>query len=397
MIAELNYQEFGEKRSVYLDYQASTPIDSTVLDSMWPYMLEEFGNPHSASHDYGRRAAAAISIAQTQVADLVESAPEDVIFTSGATEANNLVLRGLAKGWGTGKPRYLILSTEHPSVLEPAKVLAEEGQELVQIRVTRDGLVDMEQLEAELQSGPALVSVGAVNGEIGTIQPLERISELCRFNGSLLHTDASQAVGKVPLSFYKNGIDLLTLSGHKIYGPKGIGALVITPEIRRHLKPMILGGGQQDGLRAGTLPTPLCVGLGTASRIALSCWQDEAERLSLHRDRLLKHLCVLTSDVEVNGSLSHRLPGNLNLRFTGVDALQLISELPDLAISAGSACASSNTKIRPSHVLQAIGLTDEEIRSSVRIGMGRFTVEQDLLFAANALARAVRRVRSEKI
>jgi cysteine desulfurase len=379
--------------TIYLDYHASTPIDMRVLEIMQPYLMAEFGNPHSASHAFGRRAALAVERAREQVAALIDGTPEDIVFTSGATEANNLALQGLAGGWGTGRPRFLVSSIEHASVLEPVAMLAQAGFDVVHLRVSPDGLVDLDQLELELRRGPSLVSIGAANGEVGTIQAMRRVADLCREADAMLHTDATQAVGKMPISFYDDGIDLLTLASHKIYGPKGIGALVAAPHARRHLKPLIVGGGQQGGLRAGTLPTALCVGLGAACEVAGACWKEEATRLATYRDGLMARLFASTSGVTVNGTMVHRLPGNLNLRVKGVDGLQLIASLREVAISVGSACASAGSHVTPSHVLTALGLSDEEARSSIRISLGRFTSEEDCVVAADALARAIALVR----
>jgi cysteine desulfurase len=381
------------RAGIYLDNQASTPVDERVYEAMVPFFSEEFGNPHSSSHDYGRRAASAVEVSRQHVADLVDAAPEDVIFTSGATEANNLVLRGLSGGWGTGQPRLVILSTEHPSVIETAMVLAETGLEFVQLGVSSDGLVDLEQLQAELGRGPSLVSVGWANGEIGTVQPMAAIGALCADADTMLHTDASQAVGKIPTSLYGAGVDLLTLSGHKIYGPKGIGAVIATAAARRHLKPQIVGGGQQQGLRAGTLPTPLCVGLGMACKFALDCLGSEGERLQRYRTAILETLSNL-GGIRINGSMTHRLPGNLNVGIAGVEALELTSSLRDVAISAGSACSSSGAKAAPSHVLRALGLTDAEARASVRIGLGRYTTSDEVERAARAIVEAVTMIRN---
>ena len=381
-----------QEQQIYLDYQATTPIDPRVFEAMVPFFLGEFGNPHSTMHGFGRRAEGAVRRARDDIAGILGALPEDVIITSGATEANNLALRGMAEGW-VGRPFKLVsFGIEHSSILEPAARLASAGFDIVILPVGTDGLVELERLDRELSRGPAMVSVAAGNNEIGTLQPLADIGELCRRHGCLFHTDASQTVGKIPLDMYGMGIDLLTLSGHKAYGPKGIGALVATAEARRLLAPQMLGGGQQDGLRAGTVPVALCVGLGMACRVASSEIQEEARRLTGYRASFFGALQAAVGSVAFNGSTLRRLPGNLNLRITGVDAHQLIAMVPELAISTGSACASAGG--HPSYVLKAIGLTDEETRSSVRIGMGRFTTQGEVDRAADLLGAAIRRIRS---
>ena len=380
-----------QEQQIYLDYQATTPVDPRVFEAMVPFFLGEFGNPHSTMHGYGRRAEAAVRRARNDIAGIIGALPEDVIITSGATEANNLALRGMAEGW-TGQPfRLVSIGIEHPSILEPAARLASAGFDVVILPVGPDGLVELERLDRELSRGLALVSVAAGNNEIGTLQPLADIAEVCHRRGSLFHTDASQTVGKIPLDMYGVGIDLLTLSGHKAYGPMGIGALVATAASRRLLAPQMFGGGQQDGFRAGTLPVSLCAGLGMACRVASTEMQEEARRLTGYRARLFGALETAVGGVSFNGSTLRRLPGNLNLRIAGVDAHQLIAMVPELAISTGSACASSGG--HPSYVLKSIGLTDEEIRSSVRIGLGRFTTREEVDKAADLLAAAISKLR----
>lgn len=386
----------NDRSRIYLDYQASTPTDSRVLDAMLPFLREEFGNPHSGSHDFGRRAAAAIDVAREKVASLVGASPEDVIFTSGATEANNLALFGLASGWGRGRPRLLVLATEHASVIEPAKMLHAGGHELILLPVHRDGAIDLDFLESQLGAGPALVSVGAANSEIGVLQPLRAVSELCGAADAVVHSDSSQALGKVALDVYDDGIDLLTLSGHKIYGPKGVGALIATSSIRQSIRPMVVGGGQQGGLRAGTLPTALCVGLGVACEIARLEQEAERDRLFGLRARFLDQLAQQSSGVRVNGSLTDRLPGSLSLCIEGVDGLQLLINLPELAMSTGSACNSMGGRVKPSHVLSAIRLSDDEARSTIRVSFGRYTTAEEVDIASARLVDAIGSLRRQR-
>jgi cysteine desulfurase len=333
---------------------------------------------------------AAVERSQHQIATLVEAKPEDIVFTSGATEANNLALRGLEDGWGSGRPRFLVSSIEHASILELASVFTGNGRDFVVLRVLADGTIDLDHLEAELALGPSVVSIGAANGEIGTIQPIRQIADLCRKFDSVFHTDATQAAGRVPMNSYGDYVDLITISSHKIYGPKGIGALVVAPQIKRHLKPLLIGGGQQQGLRAGTIPTPLCVGFGVACELAAAELRLESERLTCYQVLLLEELKKRSSAIEVNGPIEKRLPGNLSIRIQGVNGTQLATRLRDIAISTGSACASSGTKASPSHVLKALGLSDAVARSSVRISFGRFSTAQDYLIAAQDLDIAIK-------
>lgn len=384
----------NQEEQIYLDHQATTPIDPRVLESMMPYFVEEYGNPHSAMHEYGRRAESAVRHALADIAESIGALPEDVVTTSGATEANNLALIGIAEGGGGRSPKFISVSIEHPSVLKPLSRLTSRGFEVAILSVGIDGRIDFGRLEEELHRGPALVSVAAANNEIGVLQLLPEIGELCRRYGSLLHTDASQAVGKVPLDIYSMGIDMVTLSGHKTYGPKGIGALVATAECRRLLAPQMLGGDQQGGLRGGTVPVPLCVGLGMACRIASAEMEQEALRLAHLRDRLFNALATQAGGIAVNGSPIWRLPGSLNLRVDGVDAHQLIAMVPGVAMSTGSACASSGG--HPSYVLKELGLSDDEVRSSVRIGLGRFTTVENVDKAVELLATAISKIRSRR-
>lgn len=388
-------EKYSNSELLYLDYQASTPLDPAVREAMLP-LLAEFGNPHSTGHPYGRQAAALIERARAQVADLVGANPEDVIFTSGATEANNLALRGLAQAYDSRPARLISLATEHASVLEPIEALAREGVDVCILPVQPDGLVDLARLERELAQAPAIVSIAAANNEIGVLQPLEMIANLCLRHGALLHSDATQAVGKVPLGLYECGIDALSLSGHKTYGPMGIGALVATARIRNRLVAQSLGGGQQAGLRSGTLPTFLCVGLGEACRLAHTQLAEEAQRLRSLRDRLLSALSARVQGLRLNGPLEPRIPGNLNLCVPDIDTLQLMTAVPELAFSSGSACASSGGHLAPSHVLRALGLSIEEIRGSFRLGFGRFTREADIDRAADRLAAAISMLRTRE-
>jgi len=381
---------------IYLDNQSSTRVDPRVLETMLPYFTEDFGNPHSTSHAYGRIAAEAIERARGEIAALINADPRELVFTSGATESNNLAIKGAAHFARAhpqqGQPRdhIVALQTEHKCVLESCRELEREGFGVTYLPVEPNGLVSLAALEAAISERTLLVSVMAVHNEIGVIQPLAEIGALCRPRGVLFHSDAAQACGKIPLDVEAMQIDLLSISGHKIYGPKGIGALYVRRRPRVRLLPLIDGGGQERGLRSGTLPTPLCVGLGRAAAIAGAEMGDEAERLRRLRDRLLTSLARRVLGLGLNGDAEHRLPGSLNLSFPGISAQALIEATPSIAISTGSACTSA--AVEPSYVLRALGLSDALANASIRIGLGRFTTNAEVDFAADALAAAATRL-----
>jgi cysteine desulfurase len=378
---------------IYLDYQASTPVDPRVLEAMLPYFAEHYGNPHSESHVYGQNAMAAIEAARADVARLIRADPREIVFTSGATESNNLALKGVAHfarahppANGPTRDRIVTLATEHKCVLESAAALQRGGFPVSFLPVEPNGLVSLDRLAEEITDRTLLVSVMAAHNEIGVIQPLAEIGALCRSRGVLFHTDAAQAYGKIPLEVETMKIDLMSISGHKIYGPKGIGALYIRRRPRVRLLPLIDGGGQERGLRSGTLPTPLCVGLGRAAAIAGAEMAEEAPRLLRLRERLYRNLKQRVPGLRVNGDIKHRLPGSLNLSFPGVTAPELIEACPSVAMSTGSACTSAT--VEPSYVLRALGLPDEVANASIRLAVGRFTTEAEVDFAADAIANA---------
>jgi cysteine desulfurase len=384
---------------IYLDNQSSTRLDPRVLEAMLPYFTEQFGNPHSASHAYGRVAAEAIEQARDEVAALINADPREVIFTSGATEANNLAIKGAARFARRhprdGQPRdhIVTLATEHKCVLESSRQLKHEGFTVTYLPVESSGLVSLDALTEALTARTLLVSVMAAHNEIGVIQPLTEIGELCCSRGVLLHTDAAQAFGKIALDVEAMHIDLMSISGHKVYGPKGIGALYIRRRPRVRLLPLIDGGGQERDLRSGTLPTPLCVGMGCAAAIAAAEMTGEAARLRHLRDRLQTGLSRRVPGLRLNGDAERRLPGSLNFCFPGIPALQLIEACPGIAISTGSACTSAS--VEPSYVLRALGLSDTEANTGIRIGLGRFTTPAEVDFAADALAAAASRLAAE--
>jgi cysteine desulfurase len=381
---------------IYLDNQATTRIDPRVLEAMLPYFTEHFGNPHSTSHSYGHIAAAAVEQARGEVAALIHADPREIIFTSGATEANNLALKGAAhfarshRPGGAARDHIVTLTTEHKCVLESCAQLEREGFAVTYLPVEANGLVALDRLADALTGRTLLVSVLAAHNEIGVIQPLAEIGALCRARGVLFHTDAAQAAGKIALDVEAMRVDLMSISGHKLYGPKGIGVLYVRRRPRVRLLPLIDGGGQERGLRSGTLPTPLCVGLGRAAAIAAAEMADEAVRLRQLRDRLLQGLARRVPGLVLNGDAERRLPGNLNLSFPGIDAPSLIEACPAIAISTGSACTSA--KIEPSYVLRALGLPEPVANGAIRIGLGRFNSAAEVDFAVDALAAAAARL-----
>ena len=381
-------------RPIYLDNQSTTPVDPRVLEAMLPWFTEKFGNPGSVTHAYGREAATAVERARAQVAELIGAEAREIVFTSGATESNNLALKGAARFHREERDHILTLATEHKCVLESVRALEREGSRVTILPVRSDGLVDTAGLEAALGARTAVVSVMAAHNEIGVLQPLAEIGALCRVRGILFHTDAAQAFGKVPIDVDAMSIDLLSISGHKIYGPKGVGALYVCRRPRARLVPLLDGGGQERGLRSGTLPTPLIVGLGEAADIAAKEMTEEARRLLALRERFLAGILAAVPSVRLNGDAVRRLPANLNFTFPGVGALELMQACPGLALSTGSACTAA--EVEPSYVLRALGVPDELGRSSLRIGLGRFTSETDVDFAVDALSAAVGRLRPLK-
>ena len=378
-------------RPVYLDYQATTPTDPRVVEAMAPFFGEKFGNPHSRNHFYGWEAADAVEKARRQIADLIGAEEREIVFTSGATESNNLAIKGMARFHKENKNHIVTVATEHKCVLEACAALEREGFGVTVLPVAADGLIDLDQLQGAVTDNTVLVSVMAVNNEIGVIQPVAEIGAICRHKGAFFHTDAAQAVGRIPLNVEAMTVDLMSLSGHKVYGPMGIGVLYVRRRPRVRLEAMIDGGGQERGLRSGTLPTPLCVGFGEAVAIAAREMEDEAPRLLDLRGRFLNAVIAAIPDTAVNGSMDSRIPGNLNLSFAGVQAEDLMAGLKDLAISSGSACTSAS--VEPSYVLKALGLSDEMAYASVRIGFGRFTTTEEVDFAAATLTAEVERLR----
>lgn len=370
---------------VYLDNQATTPLDPAVRDAMWPYLTEHFGNPHSSDHRFGWDASAAIREARTQVADFINADDDEIIFTSGATESCNLALRGVAgHAHDSQRTRIVTLATEHPAVLETVGDLATSGYEVVVLPVNPNGLVNLATLEGAVDAHTLIVSVMAVNNEIGVVQPLADIAALCRAVGAYLHTDATQAAGRIPIDVDAWDVDLLSVSAHKVYGPKGIGALYVRTGV--DLKRMIAGGGQERGLRGGTLPTALIVGFGKACELAAECQDRDRCRMDALCGRLHRRLLEACPQLRLFGHPTQRVAGNLNIGFPGVPADQLIrSTAAHLAISTGSACSSASSE--PSRVLLALGLDQDTAATAVRISLGRFTTEAEIDRAVEALSR----------
>ena len=377
---------------IYLDYQATTPADRRVVEAMMPYFSEKFGNPQSRSHDFGREAGEAVEAARAQVAGLIGASPREIVFTSGATESNNLALKGLARFLRGAKDEIVTLASEHKCVLDACRHLKqEEGCKVTVLPVQPNGLVDLERLGDAIGARTAVVSVMTVNNEIGVIQPISRIGALCRQQGAAFHTDAAQAAGKISLDVNEMNIDLMSISGHKFYGPKGIGVLYVRREPRVRLQAMIHGGGQERGLRSGTLPTALCVGLGAASAMAAEEMDADAERIRALSNRLYDGIVSQLPEVVLNGDREQRVPGSLNLSFAYVDGDALMLGMRDLAVSTGAACTSAS--IEPSHVLRALGREEELAHASIRFGIGRPTTEAEIDYAVATVVGHVRKLR----
>lgn len=378
---------------IYLDHHATTPVDARVIEAMRPWAEREFGNAASRTHAFGWRAEAAVDVAREAVARAIGARePREIVFTSGATESDNLALLGVARAGRTRGDHVVTVATEHAAVLEPCEQLAREGFRVTVLPVDRDGLVDPDDVARALDDRTLLVSVMAANNEIGVLQPIAAIARVCRERGVLFHTDAAQAIGKVPFDAAALGADLVSLTAHKLYGPKGVGALYVRsgrPRIR--IEPLLFGGGHEMGLRPGTLPVPLVVGLGRAIEIAVEERESEAGRVGALRDRLFARLAAL-GGIARNGHASERLPGNLNVAIDGIEADALLAALRDVAISTGSACSSA--KPEPSHVLRALGLPERAVRASIRIGLGRGTTEAEIETAAARLCEEIAALRA---
>ncbi|WP_288496305.1 cysteine desulfurase family protein [uncultured Stenotrophomonas sp.] len=371
-------------RDIFMDYQSTTPIDPRVLETMLPYFTQRFGNPHSSEHRFGITAQLAVDQALEDIARVIGATGHEIVLTSGATESNNLALRGTLPR--RGKSHLISCVTEHSSVLSTLSSLQDSSCSTTLLPVGDDGLIDLELLAASITPSTRIVSLMAVNSEIGVIQPFADAGAICRDRGVLFHVDAAQAYGRIPIDVHRQHIDLLSVSAHKIYGPKGIGALFVGERARKVLRPLITGGKQQDGLRAGTVPVPLAVGFATAARLMLEEGSAEGHRISMLAGKLLTGLTRKLAGVHLNGSAVSRYSGNLNLRIEGADADSLLLMLPEIAMSTGSACSSGTPE--PSPVLTALGLSKEEASQCLRIGLGRMTTEVEVDYVIDRLSSA---------
>jgi cysteine desulfurase len=378
------------KFPIYLDYSATTPVDPRVAQKMIPYLTEMFGNPASRSHSLGWDAEKAVEEARGHVAALLNADPREIVWTSGATEGNNLAIKGAANFY-KGKGKHIItVKTEHKAVLDTVRELERQGFEATYLDPEQNGLLDLEKFKAAIRPDTIVVSVMMVNNEIGVIQPIAEIGEICRAKGIIFHCDAVQAAGKIPIDLQKLKVDLLTVTAHKVYGPKGIGALYVRRKPRVRIEPQIHGGGHERGLRSGTLATHQIVGMGEAFRIAKLEMASESERIRSLRDRLLNGFKDM-EEVYVNGDLKHRIPGNLNVSFNFVEGESLIMAIKDIAVSSGSACTSAS--LEPSYVLRALGRSDELAHSSIRFTIGRFTTEEEIDYAVKLLRAKIGKLR----
>ncbi|KAK4657712.1 cysteine desulfurase [Podospora pseudocomata] len=376
------------QRPIYMDMQATTPLDPRVLDAMMPYYTGFYGNPHSRTHAYGWESEKAVEDARQHIASLIGADPKEIIFTSGATESNNMSIKGVARFFGrSGKKKHIITSqTEHKCVLDSCRHLQDEGFEVTYLPVESSGLINLDKLKAAIRPDTMLVSIMSVNNEIGVIQPIEEIGKICRANKVFFHTDAAQAVGKIPLDVNAMNIDLMSISSHKIYGPKGIGACYVRRRPRVRIDPIISGGGQERGLRSGTLAPALVVGFGEACRIAKEEMKYDSQRIKFLSDRLLNGLLSMEHTSQ-NGDPNHFYPGCVNVSFAYVEGESLLMALKDIALSSGSACTSAS--LEPSYVLRALGNSDESAHSSIRFGIGRFTTEQEIDYVLKAVTERV--------
>jgi cysteine desulfurase len=397
-------------RSIYLDTQATTPLDPRVLDAMMPYMTHFYGNPHSRTHHYGWEAEEAVETARSHVAQLLNCQPSEIIFTSGATESNNSIIKGIARFYKSSTKRHIItLQTEHKCVLDSCRALQQEGFDITYLPVKKDGLIDLELLKSSIRDDTLLVSVMMVNNEIGAINPIKEIGAICKERGVKFHTDAAQACGKIPLDVDQMNIDVLSLSSHKMYGPKGIGAMYVRRRPRVRLEALLSGGGQERGMRSGTLPAPLIVGLGEAARICKLEMRNDLIHVYNLSHRLYNNLTSKLDHIVLNGPpipplkladpsnpdsmpmIFERYPGNVNLSFAYVEGESLLMGLKEVAVSSGSACTSAS--LEPSYVLRSLGVQEDMAHTSIRFGIGRFTTTKEVDMATDKCIKQVNRLR----
>jgi cysteine desulfurase len=379
----------GIKLPIYLDNHATTSVDPRVLDEMLPYFSEQFGNAASRNHSFGWAADNAVKTARLRAANLLGASPEEIVFTSGATESDNLAIKGVAEAYRGNGNHIITGTTEHKAVLDSCHHLEQSGFRVTYLPVQTNGLIDLASLERRLDDQAILVTIMAANNETGTLQPIAEIGKLCRERGVIFHTDAAQAAGKIPLNVDEQNIDLLSISAHKLYGPKGVGLLYVRKGVK--LSPIIDGGGHERGMRSGTLNVPGIVGLGRACEISQQEMPRESARTAALRDRLRDKLLGSLDGIAINGSSERRLPGNLNVSFAGIEGEELLTALDGIAVSSGAACTSAH--IEPSYVLKALGLSDELAQASLRFGIGRFNTEAEIDYVADRVIEAVRQLR----
>jgi cysteine desulfurase len=378
------------KLPIYLDYSATTPVDPRVAQKMIPYLTEHFGNPASRSHAFGWEAEQAVEEARAHVAALIGADPKEIVFTSGATEGNNLAIKGAAQFTKTKGKHLITQKTEHKATLDTMRELERQGFECTYLDVEENGIVDLKKFEAALRPDTIVASIMMVNNEIGVIQPIAEMGEICRARGIIFHCDAVQAAGKLPIDLATLKVDLMTISAHKMYGPKGIGALYVRRKPRVRIEPQIHGGGHERGFRSGTLATHQIVGFGEAARIARLEMAADNERIRMLRDRLWKGISSM-EEVVINGDMERRIPGNLNVSFNYVEGESLIMAIKDIAVSSGSACTSAS--LEPSYVLRALGRSDELAHSSIRFTLGKYTTEQEIDYAVDLVKAKVAKLR----
>ncbi|MBK9331873.1 MAG: IscS subfamily cysteine desulfurase [Ignavibacteria bacterium] len=381
------------KFPVYMDYNATTPVDPEVLNEMLPYFCEQFGNASSANHKFGWTAEEAVSRARKQTADLINASPREIVFTAGSTEANNISLKGVAELYSESGNHIITCTSEHKAILETCEYLASRGFEITYLDVDGDGMIDTEELKKSITDRTILVSIMAANNEIGTLQPVEEIGKICRERKVLFHTDATQAVGKIPVDVEKMNIDLMSISAHKFYGPKGVGALYVRSKNPRvNFTKQMHGGSQEKGMRGGTLNVPGIVGMGKACEISKRVLEKEIEKHTAYRERVINELLKI-DDVYLNGHRTERITNNINISIGKINIESLLGDLKDIALSTGSACTSASAA--PSHVLSAIGREDDLARCSLRISFGRFTTDEEINYLLEKLITSIRKLRIE--
>ncbi len=380
------------KLPIYMDNHATTPMDPRVFEAMKPFFLETFGNAASRNHSFGWEAEEGVERARKQIAELIGATPKEIVFTSGATESNNLALKGIAEMYAERGNHIITQATEHKAVLDTCKRLEKEGVRVTYLPVQANGLIDLDQLRDAITDKTILISIMYANNEIGVVQPMAEIGKIAKEKGVLFHSDAVQAVGKIPVNVVADGIDVLSLTGHKIYGPKGCGALYVRRRNPRvQITAQMDGGGHERGMRSGTLNVPGIVGLGTACEIARKEMPEESRRLSFLRDKLKDRLTHDLDEVYVNGTMEHHLPNNLNISFAYVEGESLLMGINDIAVSSGSACTSAT--LEPSYVLKALGAGDDIAHSSIRFGLGRFNTEEEVDYVADKVVNVVQKLR----